>query len=202
MHVGCFVRWHSKVIRSNSQLALTGDRGIVTALSEGGRTATVVWTDGHRGDYPLKHLKRVPGNLAGAVNMGPKRPIRDRGRNVVKAPKRAIPKPLPSRATWAIVDEREVKGIPLDPSPKRPDGGYMRFRTPLTILEVRSCAWPTSTGNIRLSRSQQAVTVVWPNGEKKTMTPTGAREWALGKFGPEMAETLSGRLDLGRKATG
>ena len=194
--VGEFVRFKWDIVRGNPGVALTGDHGIVVAVDREDKTVLVAWPDGQQFQHPAKVLERTTGTIARAArSVGEKRrPAADKGRRPVQA---TPAKPAPAKggaATWVVGEPKASKGFVLDPTPKRPDGGFMRFKTPHTVVAVRAAHWGENIAPITLRRSDKSLTVTFPNGEKASHTPTGGRAWLLGKFGPDTGETLCGKL--------
>lgn len=197
MRVGYFVRFNH-VMATNNGGILSRERGMVTSMSPNGRVATVVWADGELDTVSVRKLVRTEGKV-GAIVGDKKKPLRDRGIKPVHAPAPKAPTPsLPvDRACWAIIDQYEVRGFTPEATPTRPDPGFMRFACPVKVVCVKATHWPDGTAPFKMSRSLKSLTVTFPNGEKKSMTPTGGREWLYSRFGGAMGKTLAGMLDVG-----
>ncbi len=192
MKVGDFVRFKHEIATANGGI-LSREKAVVVGID--GPIARIVWSDGEASKVALTKLRRTEGKVGKAI--GEKKcPIKDRGIKPHLAPPRVVPAPLPvTNGCWAVVDQHEVKGFVTEPKNPGDNPGFMRFAIPLKVVEVRNTIWPK--GHVlKLSRSHSAVTVTFPNGEKKSMTLSGAREWMVGRFGQEMGDTLARMTDV------
>lgn len=205
MKVGDFVRFRSEIIRANSHLALTSDKGVLVRFTdEKHRNAEVVWSDGDHGEFRVKDLAVTKGDMNSAITIPGERrkPLRDFGNGVPRrdtfrngssaiVSKTPTPKVIDRRAIWCIAEEREVKGfISKD---KEGNERYIPFKVPLTVVEIRATDWPAGT-TIKLSRSATSLTVTYPNGEKESKTPTAARIFLSERFRGDIVDTLRGKL--------
>ena len=198
--VGEFVRYKSEVIRDNPAIALTNEHGIVVSVDHEDKTVLVAWPDGQQCHHSPKVLERTAGKIADAArSVGQtRRPLPDKGNRGLRPPMATGPTPRNATpaARWAMTEPKQIKGFVMDPTPKRPDGGYMAFKTPLVSVEVRADHWGADTAPIKLSRSAQSVTVTFPNGEKASHTFTGARAWAESRFGEDFASSVCNAIEI------
>lgn len=59
----------------------------------------------------------------------------------------------------------------------------------MLVVEMRAAHWPIGVA-ITITRHRTGYSVVFPNAEKESKTPTGFKVWAIGRFGPATTDKI------------